>query len=435
VRGWTRRLRISAALLTTAAVLAACGAEPVAPQRTNSPSLRYPDETSPMFTDSSPELLAGNPGGPSVSASPPTIDFGVFDIDPTRFSTDYGAWANVVRGPDGRYYFGFGDHAANDHAGHDGAILGDYDPGTRKHEILLYSKDLFGPSGEGKFHGRPDINPDTGDMYLIGFYTGHVAHYNIYSRQAADLGAPVPGVGWPEHVWDWKRDRLYGVGGGNGDVLVYDTATHSVIHSGSPIDSVTGAPFRWNDRARLLDQQTGDLYGTDQSNHLTRYDPTTNRFTVMASSLPSPLRAWTNVKEADGSFWIFDTQGDVYRFYPEQDLVVASGRNWGTAGWYVTSIERSPDGHYLYYSLSADRSSPTSQGQPIIQYDTRTNRQKVIAFLSPYYAHARGYQTSKIYGVALSSDGSSLFAISNGRLSDGTRLPAMFDIHIPTSER
>ena len=399
-------------------------------------SFTYPPENSPVDTDSDPALLAGDPRGASAASTPPKIDFSVFDIDPQRFSTDYGAWGNVVRGPNGVYYFGFGDHTTYDDAGHDGAILGSYDPSTKKHEILLYSKDLFGPQGEGKFHGRPTINPATGDMYLVGFYNGHVVHYNIYSRQVADLGAPVPGVGWPEHVWDWQRNRLYGVGGGKGDVLVYDTEHNTVIESGPPIDSVTGKQFQWNSRARLLDTETGDLYGSDQSNHLTKYDAGTRKFTVMQSTLPSPLRAWTNEKERAGFFWIFDSKGSVYQFYPDRDVLIDQGKNWGPDGWYVTSIERNADGHYLYYSLAQIASeSPASQGQPVVQYDTRTNRIKVLAFLSPYYALTHLYQTSKIYGVALSADGNSLFALSNGGLSAGTRLPALFYIHIPASER
>jgi hypothetical protein len=389
-----------------------------------------------MFTDSSPKVLAGDPKGASIAVTAPTIDFGVFDVDPNRYSTDYGAWGNVVLGPDGKYYFGFGDHATDDRGGHDGAILGSYDPATKRHEILMYSKDLFGPSGEGKFHGRPDIDPATGDMYLVGFYNGHVVHYNIYSRHGEDLGAPVPGTGWPEHTWDWKRNRLFAVGPQDGAVLVYDTARHTVIHSGVPVDSATGDRLHWNSRARLLDRESGNLYGTeDGTNRLIEYNAATGRFSRMGASLAAPMRAWTNVAEPDGAFWMFDTKGQIYRFLPGQDRVVAQGKNWGTAGWYVTSIARSSDGHYLYYSLSEDKVLPTSQGQPILQYDTRTNRLKVLAFLSPYYKQTDGYATSKIYGVALNSDGSALFAIANGNVQDGTRLPSMFNIHIPESER
>jgi hypothetical protein len=56
-------------------------------------------------------------------------------------------------------------------------------------------------------------------------------------------------------------------------------------------------------------------------------------------------------------------------------------------------------------------------------------------FLIPFYAKTHNYQTTKIYGEALSADGSSLFVISNGNIVNGPRIPSMLDIHIPASER
>jgi hypothetical protein len=395
------------------------------------PTFIYPPTNSKIVTDNSVDLLRGNPQGANIAQTPPKIDFGLVDINPQRYGTEYGAWGNVVYGPEGKYYFGFGDHSSSQ-GGQNGSLLVSYDPMTKKHEILLFSKDLFGPSGEGKWHGRPDIDPSNGDMYLIGFYHGHVIHYNIYTKQAKDLGAPVSGSGWPEYTWDWQRQRLYGVGDGRGSVLVYDTQNKKVIHQGQPVDSITGKPFTWDSRARLLDRKTGNLYGTDSSNHLVKYDSATNKFTILKSTLPSRLRAWTNQKDADGSFWIFDDRGDIYKFYPEQDRIEYKRKNWGSKGWYTAFLERSPGGHYLYYSLSSPASS---QGQPILQYNTQTNQIKVIAFLANYYASVHHYQTTKIYGGALSPDGSSLFVISNGNIVNGPRLPSMFDIHITASER
>ena len=44
----------------------------------------------------------------------------------------------------------------------------DYDPVKKHSEILLFSKDILGAGGEGKWHCRMDINPGNGDMYFIG---------------------------------------------------------------------------------------------------------------------------------------------------------------------------------------------------------------------------------------------------------------------------
>ncbi|GHO95657.1 hypothetical protein KSF_057050 [Reticulibacter mediterranei] len=78
---------------------------------TTSRIFMYPSTPVNMVTTNAMDLLEGNALGASIAHTPPTIDFGRFDIDPQRYGTDYGAWGNVVRGPDGKYYFGFGDHS------------------------------------------------------------------------------------------------------------------------------------------------------------------------------------------------------------------------------------------------------------------------------------------------------------------------------------
>ncbi len=298
---------------------------------------------------------------------------------------------------------------------------------------MLFSKDILGAAGEGKWHCRMDINPTNGDMYFIGFYNGNLIYYNIYSRQTKDLGKPSLGDGWPEGAWDWQRNRYYAVGNGKGSILVYDTQNRQTIHTGLPVDSVTGKAFQWSSRARLVDRTTGNVYGSGPDGHMTKYDSAINTFTIMNSTLYGELRAWTNEKETDGSFWIFDTNGNMFKFYPEQDRVRYLGKNWGK-GVYSADIERSPDGKHLYYSI-ADSSSALSAGVPIIQYDMQTNQKRVVAFLSPFYAKEHDYASNKIYGVSLSADGSSLFAVSNGNVVNGPRYPAIYNIAIPVTER
>src|SRR5690348_11433322 len=92
-----------------------------------------------ISTDTSPIFLQGNALGGSIAQTPPTIDFGVAVIDEKKYSTDYGDWGNVVHGPDGKYYFGLGDHS-DETGGSNGALLMDYDPLKKQPEILLFSK-------------------------------------------------------------------------------------------------------------------------------------------------------------------------------------------------------------------------------------------------------------------------------------------------------
>jgi len=109
------------------------------------------------------------------------------------------------------------------------------------------------------------------------------------------------------------------------------------------------------------------------------------------------------------------------------------GKNWGN-GVYTASIERSADGKFLYYSIT-DSGQALAAGVPIIQYNTQTNQKKAIAFLSPFYANMHNFATNKIYGEALTADGSSLFVVSNGNMVNGPRYPAVYTISIPASER
>jgi len=400
----------------------------------------YPPLNTTTYTDTSAAFLQGDAWGGSIAKTPPTISFSVATIDAQKYSTEYGNWGNAVLGPDGKYYFGLGDHSGSV-GGFNGALLMDYDPVKKQPEILLFSKDILGAGGEGKWHCRMDINPKYGDMYFIGFYNGDLIYYNIYSHVARNMGQPSPGDGWEEGGWDYERNLYYGVGNGNsttnrggGKVLVYDTLHQKTLYAGLPVDSLTGKPFNWAPRARLLDRTTGILYGSDQASHrLAKYDPATNTFSIMKSTLSGDLRAWTNQKEADGSFWIFDKNGNVYKFYPEKDDVQYMGKNWGN-GVYTASIERSADGKFLYYSI-ADSGQALAAGVPIIQYNTQTNQTKAITFLSPFYANMYNFATNKIYGEALAADGSSLFVVSNGNMVNGPRYPAVYTISIPASER
>lgn len=90
--------------------------------RTASPTFTYLPTNSKMVTDTSMGLLRGNPQGAKLAQTPPTIDFGLVDINPQRYGTEYGAWGNVVDGPDGKFYFGFGDHSSSQ-GGQDGSLL------------------------------------------------------------------------------------------------------------------------------------------------------------------------------------------------------------------------------------------------------------------------------------------------------------------------
>ena len=366
-----------------------------------------------IHRDSSNNFLTDYTGGLNVAEVPPAIDFGVVDIGDANPDHDFYQWGNVVLGPDDKYYYAIGDGSI--------LILKSYDPKIKTDTICIYSPDVEPPLSDHAWHGRPTIDPSTGDMYLIGHYNGQVVKYNIYSKEIINYGQVVPGMGWDEHVWDYERNRLYGV---NGNILVYDTENDTVIFSGKPF-----ADFSVDSRARMVDTETGMFYGTGNKGSFYKYNPDSNVFTRLNSSMPHAMRASTNSKEADGSFWIFDKLGNIYRFFPDKDSLVSKGVNDEIYGDYMAFIERSSDGDYLYY-ISAG-----SNGY-LIQYNTITEKKKVVANLTNYYSTNYSYDIIKCFGGALSRDGSSILLVLFGDdANSGRRRVALFHVQIPESER
>lgn len=177
-----------------------------------------------MVTDNSAAFLQGDAGDAAIANAAPTIDFGIVDLG--FAGNEFTHWCNVILGPDGRYYFTVGNHDP------EGIVmLIAYDSGTKTDHVCIDSRNITGVT-DGKWHGRPVINPNNGDMYLVGFYNGDIVYYNIYSKQTEHLGQPVPGRGFEEHIWDWQRNRLYGLGSAGGRYLYYSLANTS---SGMPV--------------------------------------------------------------------------------------------------------------------------------------------------------------------------------------------------------
>jgi hypothetical protein len=150
------------------------------------------------------------------------------------------------------------------------------------------------------------------------------------------------------------------------------------------------------------------------------------------------LRAHTR-KDANGAFWCADMGGALFKFYPAEDRVEAVGINWGKEGKYVANMSMSPGGRYIYYLPGADRMAH-EYGTPVVQYDTKTGRKKVLAFLRDYYLEKYGYLVLGTYGVELDKKGESLFFYMDGRFTPadqfrfGERRTGMFHLKIPASE-
>ncbi|MFC1693338.1 hypothetical protein ACFL1R_07530 [Candidatus Latescibacterota bacterium] len=405
-----------------------------------------------------------------VSKSLTTIDFAIVQgLDPfylvrhPKGNGIYGGWGDVTRGPDGCFYFSIGNHRSYGGAT---AYIIRYDPSTKTQKIVLDSQKLIGWTddefGEGKFHGDPDIDPG-GDMWLLTFFGpyptqeeldkgiyrgGYLVYYNIFTGKSENLGIPLEGESWPYHCYDWERGVVFGVGELKGMVIAYDTRARKMIYGGCPPPDI-----HWPSRNNLLDRETGKIYATNsksrdqESYHFVSWERQNNKFTIMKCETPKnpitgksgSLRAYTKKKDDDGAFWCFDRNGTLFKFYPEEDRTELVGVNWGKSGKYMANMRFSPGKRYIYYVMDA-ATDASEYGTPVVQYDTKTNRKKVIAFLNDFCLGKYGYSPGGTYGFELDEKGESIFFYTNGRFTtkekgSGYGRPAIFHVHIPESER
>lgn len=428
-----------------------------------------------MLTDTSPDFLkVPDPYGDirdfDVAKTPPTIEFSIIQsLEPEYLPYDlarktggvWGGWGDVTKGPDGRFYFSISNHLSY---GAQTYIIA-YDPKTKLQEIVLSAKSLigWGPDdfGDGKIHGDMDFDA-RGDTWALTYfgpvpsreewnraYTGSwLIHYNAFTGRGEQLGIPLEGASWPYHNYDVNRNLFFGVDNAGEHVIAYDTKERRMVFGGAPPDSI-----RWYARCILVDKDTGLIYTTDTASKLkpfVRYTRRNNEFVRMKAAVPAnpktgrrgDCRAHTERKDASGAFWCFDNFGTVFKFWPAEDRTEYVCENWGKEGYYTANVTMSPKGRYFYYIPGI--AYPYGQGVPIVQFDTKTNKKKVIAFIYDYYLKKYGYGAVRPYGVELDPAGGSLFFYANGGFHTPEvepwyqiemRRPGIFYVHIPAGER
>ncbi len=429
-----------------------------------------------MRTDTSPRFLEVPASyGPApdfdVAATPPTIDFGIVQgyepwYLPVLYQNDYrhgGVWegyGDVTKGPDGCFYFSVGDHR-----GYNGnAYIIRYDPAEKRQSVIFDLKKAAGFTADeyadSKIHGDLDIGPG-GDVYFMTYfgpgptqwhwdneYTGSLLfRLNIFSGAVKNFGIPLEGSSWPYYNCDWERGIFFAAAERNGVVFVFDTDEERMVYGGAPKHGIS-----WHRRCTMLDHETGVWYATDTvthpdgeryrgDHHFVSYRRRNNEFRRLACAVPenpvtgraAPIRAHTGRKDASGAFWCFSQNGVFFTFRPAEEQTEYIGLNWGDEGTYITNMTLSPGGRYIYYVARGD-------GMPVIQFDTRTMRKKVIAFIERFYLDEYGYCPAKFYGLELDDTGSSLFFYLDGGFAEESASlhyarPAMFHVFIPEGER
>jgi hypothetical protein len=389
--------------------------------------------------------------GVAVATAAPTIDFLYFPGQ-TYPGRPWSNWGDGVAA-NGRYYTAIGDHLAPG----GNAFVFEYDPAARTFKQLVDVRRLLNlPEGHytpGKIHTWLDLGGDgwlyfathrgsEGATTTANHYTGDwiIRCHPTTGKAEVVAHAPVPKHSIPCSVLDPERLIFYGGTAAGREVtdegirfLAYDLKNRKVLHVAPDGPS----------RAMIFARSTGRVYYTPGSEKadtgtLVRFDPATG-------GPPTKLRADIGIRAATKEtpqgvvYTVSQGQGGrdahLYAFDVKTEKVEDLGPAAAAGNTYVASLDADPSGRYLYYVPGAHGGSD-KDGTAVVQFDTKTRRRKVIAFLHPFYQQKYGCTPVGTYCTAVDPAGDKLYVTWNvnrgGRAWDCCALTA---IHIPESER
>lgn len=104
---------------------------------------------------------------------------------------------------------------------------------------------------------------------------------------------------------------------------------------------------------------------------------------------------------------------------------------------YIASIDADPTGRYLYYIPGA-HGGANRDGTPVVQYDTKTGKKKVLCFLYQHFWDKYEYCLDGSFGSAVDEKGERIFISWDGWRKGTPRAwetTTVTVVHIPESER
>ena len=389
-----------------------------------------------VVTDKSPDFLKAPERlqeGVVIAKEAPTIDFLFYP------GQDYPGkpWSNWGDGcvANGKFYSGIGDHYAigkgENLYGNGEALAYEYDPKTKKLRALVkvskflnLPKDHYAPA---KIHSRIDMGSD-GWLYYATHRgssraTVDANHYKgdwIFRTHPKSgkteivASAPIPKHCIPNSVLDPERMIFYGGTAAGADAdnqeiqfFAYDIKKKKLLYR------CDNGPARY----MILAQSTGKLYYVpgNSDGELLCYDPATNKpprptgqiFGHRAATKETKDGKVYTVSKGQGTntvnLWEFDTKTEKVRKIG--DAPVGSEA-------YVASMDVGPNGRYLYYVPGA-HGGGFKDGTPIVQFDVKTRKRKVLAFLHPYYESKYGFIPKGTYSTEISEEGDKLYITFN----------------------
>jgi hypothetical protein len=384
----------------------------------------------------------------AVAKEPPTIDFAFFPGQ-TYAGKPWSAWGDSVA-VNGKYYASIGDHLAPS----GNSFVFEYDPATKQFRPLADVRQILKlPEGHytpGKIHSRLDLGNDgwiyfsthrgstrvtTDEFHYQGDWIMRVNPRTQQSEIVAQ--GPVPKHCIPTSVLDPDRLIFYGStapGVGKDDdesiqFFAYDLKQRKVIYSGP------NGPARY----LVFAKSTGRVYYTTGKSEsaLMRFDPAVGRPEKINGEIG--IRAATRETPPGIVYTVSSGQGEreatLYAFDVKTEKVTPLGPADVGSQQYITSLDADPTGRFLYYIPGAHGGSELD-GCPVVQFDTRTKRKKVLAFLHPFFAERYRCTLKGTFSSAIDDKGEKLYITWNN--SRGTKVwdtCVLTVIHIPGSER
>jgi hypothetical protein len=384
----------------------------------------------------------------AIAKTAPTIDF-MFFPGQDYPGNPWSVWGDSLA-VNGKYYAAIGDHLAPG----GNAFLYEYDPESKALRRLVDVRHLLSlPEGHytpGKIHSRLDMGEDgwlyfsthrgstrvTTDQY---HYKGDwiIRHHPGSGKTEIVAQGPVPKHCIPCSVLDPRRLIFYG-GTAPGDstdeegiqFFAYDVRAKKVVYSGP------NGPSRY----MIFAKSTGRVYwtaGKDDTGRLLRFDPSQPKAPVQLEGSIG-LRATTEETPQGLVYTVSSGQRGtaiIYAFNTATEQVETLGTAAAGSENYITSIDADPTGRFLYYIPGAHGGSERD-GSPVVQFDTKTRRKKVIAFLHPFYEKNYGCTLKGTFSSAIDPKGDKLYVTwNNSRGSRAWDSCALTIIHIPESER
>jgi hypothetical protein len=393
----------------------------------------------------------------AVAKTAPTVDF-LYYPGQDYPGNPWSNWGDSLA-VNGKYYSAIGDHlAANGKDlshGTGTAYLTEYDPEKKSLRIVCdVAKVLNLPVGHytpGKIHSRIDLGSD-GCLYFATHrgstrVTTDQYHYQgdwIFrydpktEKTEVVVQGPVAKHCIPNSVLDPERLIFYG-GTASGEAtegkdvrfFAYDLKNRKLLYAGM------NGPARY----MILARSTGRLYYVPGGGEgeLMRYEPKPDAVPTPVAGTLIGVRAATQETPQHKVYTVSTGQGgnepQLYAFDTKTEEVTKLGSAVAASQQYIASLDGDPTGRYLYYVPGAHGGSDRDNGA-LVQYDTRTKKKKVVAFLSPYFQEKFGCLLKGTYATAVDPTGERVYITWNAnRGSKAWDCCALTVVHIPAAER